>query len=334
MSISPNGKKRKNDQLPIGSEVVIEPCPEWFFTRASALCSPVSPRGSYNEFKTQESESCGKLNALDVWPSIYESFKDYKEYKLAIFLDYDGTLTPIVDLPSQAVLSPSMREVILQISKKFSTAIVTGRKFETIYEFVKLDSLYYAGSHGFDIRGPTNAKMKQVASHFRPSLQKCYENFCEKLQKIPGALVEDNEFSISVHYRQVDPALVPTIEKLVNESIINDPKLSKKLGKKVFEIRPKIDWDKGKAVRWLLQTMFPKEKKHKRKRKQKNKSSCIIPIYLGDDVSDEDAFNELKSYKSSISIHVKGKAERRTAATYVLNNTNEVELFLTKLAKL
>jgi len=285
------------------------------------------------EHKVTSDVNSNKPNALVVWPSLYAKLQGKKTRQLAIFLDYDGTLTPIVDTPSKAVLASSMRKVIEALSFKYATAIVTGRKIETICKFVNLNSLYYAGSHGFDIRGVRNAKIKQVAANYRPFLQSCYQDLCERMKAFQGTLVEDNDFSISVHYRKADPDHVPAIEKIVDEQLVKYPKLVKKYGKKVFEVRPQIDWDKGKAVKWLLNSMFQNEKK-KKKKKRKEKNKEIIPIYLGDDVSDEDAFRELQSYDHSVSIHVKGTTDLPTAATYVLNDTSEVETFLFKLTQL
>jgi len=288
---------------------------QWLPTLDSSYLPPV--KDNKEDYKT---------NALVSWSSIEAKLKQ-KDWQIAVFLDYDGTLTPIVDTPSQAVLSSSMREVVQSVSKKFPTAIVTGRKIDTICKFVKLNSLHYAGSHGFDIRGAQNTPIKQVATDFRPFLLRCYEELSKQIAEYPGSLVEDNDFSISVHFRNVNPELVPEMEKLVDKQIAQCPKLVKKFGKKVFEIRPQIDWDKGKAVKWLLQTMF-QGKKRKRKRPK------VLPIYLGDDLSDEDAFRELRSYENSISIHVKGKDDRPTAASYVLRDPSEVETFLLKLSRL
>jgi len=162
-----------------------------------------------------------------------------------------------------------MRKVVEALSIKYNTAIVTGRKIETICKFVNLNTLYYAGSHGFDIRGARNAKTKQVAANYRPFLRSAYEDLCERLKAFPGTLVEDNDFSISVHYRKADPDAVPTIEKVVDEELVKYPKLVKKYGKKVFELRPEIDWDKGKAVTWLLNSMFQTERKKKKKKKKR-----------------------------------------------------------------
>jgi len=217
-----------------------------------------------SERDKKEATRCYKANALVVWPSIYAKLKQ-KNRRIAVFLDYDGTLTPIVDTPSKAVLTSSMREVVQLVSEKFSTAIVTGRKIDTIYNFVQLNSLYYAGSHGFDIRGVQNSPMKKVAKDFRPLLLQCYKELLNQLEDYSGSLIEDNEFYISVHYRKVSPGLVPALEKLVDKQIEKcSNKLIKKNGKMVFEIRPQIDWNKGKAVKWLLQYMFEGKTKKKK----------------------------------------------------------------------
>ncbi len=70
------------------------------------------------------------------------------------FLDYDGTLSPIVDDPDRAVMSDSMRAAVKRVASRYVTAIVTGRSKEKVFEFVRLSELFYAGSHGFDISGP------------------------------------------------------------------------------------------------------------------------------------------------------------------------------------
>lgn len=75
--------------------------------------------------------------------------------QLVFFLDYDGTLTPIVENPYEAVLSDQARSVVRALASRHPTAIVSGRARVTAQEFVQLDEVYYAGSHGFDITGPT-----------------------------------------------------------------------------------------------------------------------------------------------------------------------------------
>jgi trehalose 6-phosphate phosphatase len=91
-------------------------------------------------------------------PSALEKFEQIMEAsrgkQIVMFLDYDGTLSPIVDDPDKAFMSSKMRRTVKKLAKCFPTAIVTGRCIDKVYNFVKLAELYYAGSHGMDIKGP------------------------------------------------------------------------------------------------------------------------------------------------------------------------------------
>jgi len=262
-----------------------------------------------------------KPNALVVWKDIAEMLKGQT---LAIFLDYDGTLTPIVDNPDEAQISEDMRRIVERLSKKFTVALVTGRKIETIKEFMKLDSLYYAGSHGFDIRGPGDSSVKEVAAEYEPALRKVYQKLSQQIQAFDRALVENNKYSISVHYRNCEPSLVPDIEKLVDSQIAEHPAmLVKTHGKMVFEIRPKLDWHKGRAVDYLLQTIFGEQR------------SKVFPIYLGDDRTDEDAFAVLKDSGTGLGVHIQYiEKPAPTSASYILYSTEEVKRFLQHLCAL
>jgi len=73
---------------------------------------------------------------------------------VVVFLDYDGTLTPIVSNPDEAFLSAAMRSAVQQVAQTFPTAVISGRGRDKVEAFVQLEELYYAGSHGLDIKGP------------------------------------------------------------------------------------------------------------------------------------------------------------------------------------
>ncbi|EOY16038.1 Haloacid dehalogenase-like hydrolase superfamily protein isoform 4, partial [Theobroma cacao] len=161
-----------------------------------------------------------------------------KGKQIVMFLDYDGTLSPIVEDPDQAFMPREMRAALRDVARYFPTAIVTGRCRDKVYSFVKLAGLYYAGSHGMDIKGPSKScKYKkgnqgvlfQPASEFLPMIDKVYKALVEKTKSIPGAKVENNKFCVSVHFRCVD--------------------------EKVLEIRPTIKWDKGRALEFLLEAL-------------------------------------------------------------------------------
>jgi len=260
-----------------------------------------------------------KKNILHDWETLRAKLADSK---FAIFLDYDGTLTPIVKNPSDAIMTSDTRKVIDELSRKHDTlAIVTGRSINTIMKFVGLKNLYYAGSHGYDIRGPNNTEIKTVADSYLPALKKFCEDVSKKVSVYHGSFIENNDFSVSVHYRNVSEENRKPVEEIVDKCLENYPNLCKTFGKFVFEIRPKFDWNKGKAVRWMLDNLF--------------KNDELIPVYIGDDVTDEDAFKELHSNKSALCIFVRSpEQDRPSAANYVLDSTEEVKTFLIKLSKL
>jgi len=175
-----------------------------------------------------------------------------KEKRVAFFLDYDGTLTPIVNDPAKAIISDSAREVVRKLSLRYPTAIVTGRTHAKARSFMQLDDLYYAGSHGFDIVGPGHVAKYSVADSARPALQEISRVIEDQIEGIRGAMIEDNTFSISVHYRNVNAEEHGKVEDIVIKALEDFPMLGRREGKMVHELRPEVDWHKGKAVEWLL----------------------------------------------------------------------------------
>jgi len=236
-----------------------------------------------------------------------------RQGRTAIFLDYDGTLTPIVSRPEDAVLSDAMRGVLKDLAARGTVAILSGRDLPDVKEKVGIADLVYAGSHGFDISGPEGLHItSQQGTSFLPTLDSAEKDLNKKLSDIPGAMVERKKFSIAVHYRNVEPERATDVSDMVNRVHADYPELRKSEGKKVFELQPRIDWDKGKALLWLL-------------RKLDLDHPDVVPIYIGDDVTDEDAFKALPD--RGIGIVVQDKPSP-TAAQYRLKDTEEVYRFL------
>jgi len=254
-------------------------------------------------------------------PSAIQSFEDILKKidrkELAVFLDYDGTLTPIVERPEDAILADDMREVIQELSNKCKVAIVSGRDRADVEERVGLDNLYYAGSHGFDIKGPGGfEKIHEKGKEFMPILDKVEQDLENSLQAIEGAQVERKKFSVATHYRRVAEQDVQAVIDSVDEVMNKYDSLKKGGGKKVIEIQPAVDWHKGKAVRWLLEALELDTEK-------------AMPLYIGDDLTDENAFREIK--KDGIGILV-ATEEKKTEAHYVLADTNAVRAFLKRVS--
>jgi trehalose 6-phosphate phosphatase len=234
--------------------------------------------------------------------------------QLAVFLDYDGTLTPIVSRPDQAVLMDSTQAILRALAAKIPVAILSGRELKDVRKRVAIDGIVYAGSHGFDIAGPRGLR-RQEAREFLPALDAAEKELREKLAEIAGALIERKCFSIAAHYRNVNESDFPKLERGVSEIATRHRKLRRIDGKKVYELLPNIDWDKGKAVSWLLEKLGLE-------RPNAN------PIYIGDDRTDEDAFRALEQRGVGILV---SEQPRPTAASYSLRNPTEVERFLQEL---
>jgi trehalose 6-phosphate phosphatase len=239
--------------------------------------------------------------------------------RLAVFLDYDGTLTPIVERPEDARLSDVMRAAVRRLAGQCPVAVVSGRDRADVACLVGLDALYYAGSHGFDISGPNGFRMEyEAAQQARPALVAAADTLEAALADVAGAAVERKRFAVAVHYRRVAETEVGRVRAVVDRVAVAHPELRQTGGKKVFELRPRVEWDKGRAVLWLLEVLGLAE-------------TDVTALYIGDDETDEDAFAALATRGAgSVGILVT-EAPRPTAAAYQLRDPDEVRVFLERL---
>ncbi len=261
-------------------------------------------------------DECDKtLHPSSAWHHL-DSIIPPKGKRLAVFLDYDGTLTPIVSRPAMARLSTRMHETLSRLSRVCPIAVISGRDLTDVQSRVGIDSIFYAGSHGFDITGPGKEKIQfEQGTKYLTLLDQTEKELREQLSAIEGCLVERKRFSIAVHYRQVESSLLPQIKETVADILHAHTQLRLSKGKKVYELQPNIDWDKGKAMRWLLKTL-------------ELDTPDVIPLYIGDDVTDEDAFAAIRD--GGIGILV-AETEKPTEAHYRLRDPDEVQSFLDTL---
>ena len=241
-----------------------------------------------------------------------------------LFLDYDGTLTPIARSPDKAVISGKNIELLKSLSKlpRCRVAIVSGRASKDIKNKIGLEELIYAGNHGLEINGPKIKFKSPVSPGYTRILKKIKVILKKKLSGIRGAIVEDKGLTLSVHYRLVDTKdarIVKTVfHKALAYYVLNN-KIKIRPGKKVLEIRPFLEWNKGKIVLWLLAAL----------KLSIGKEPCF-PVYIGDDATDEDAFMALKN--TGLTVFV-GNPEN-SHAKYYLKNTQEVTAFLEQILKI
>lgn len=294
-------------------------------------------------FASSDADTAGAyFNWLLKYPSALTSFDQITNYakgkRIALFLDYDGTLSPIVDNPDCAFMSDNMRAAVKKVAEYFPTAIISGRSRDKVYQFIGLTELYYAGSHGMDIIGPvrqsvsdnhpncirsTDKQGKEVnlfqpAAEFLPMINEVLKSLHECTKDIKGAKIENNKFCVSVHYRNVDEKSWDLVGQRVHDVLKDYPRLRLTHGRKVLEVRPVINWDKGKAVTFLLESLGL------------NNCDDVLPIYIGDDRTDEDAFKVLREGNKGYGILV-SSAPKESNAVFSLRDPSEVMEFLKSL---
>ncbi len=238
---------------------------------------------------------------------IFDIIEEIPRDGIFIFLDYDGTLTPIVESPDKAILSEDMHSMIIKLKEIMPVAIVTGRSLNNIMDILKMKDIIYAGNHGAEIWDGKKLVMGKQLSESKKALEKIVRELKEVLSFVQGVIVEDKGITASIHFRMVASKDICKMHNIF-WAIADGYKglFSITSGKKVFEIRPHDIWNKGDAVKWIWE----------------NFANNRIPIYLGDDLTDEDAFKVIKGKGIGISI---GKSKE---AEFYLRTQEEVKKLL------
>lgn len=252
-------------------------------------------------------------SALDKKEEIFEKLTDGRP---AVFFDYDGTLTPIVSDPARAMLSEKTKGLLQELSKHWTVVIMSGRALADVRELVALDTLIYAGSHGMEVSGPDDSFHEEPMQEFLPVLDTAERELRETIADLK-VRIERKPYAIAVHYRQASEDVVPELEKRVHRVADAYPELDKTGGKKIFELRPRSEWNKGKALLHLIKKLH-------------TNGARIIPLFIGDDNTDEDAFRSLAD--QGIGIRTGYKVER-TTAHYTLKDPCEVTAFMEELVR-
>lgn len=238
---------------------------------------------------------------------------------LALFLDYDGTIAPIVPHPGSARIGKGMEEALAACAARPDTevAIVSGRALADVRARIDIPGLCFAGNHGLEIEGPGIEPFEHPdLPHF---VQRSIE-LAKALQGIlePGAWVEEKGASLTLHYRQVDPARQAAVAERAHE-VIRSAGYQARDAILAVEARPPIGWDKGRAVLHLL-----------RARHGPAWSEHLSVVYIGDDDTDEDAFRVLLGLGITFCV---GRADRPTLASRRLPNVEAVETLLRWVAE-
>lgn len=258
---------------------------------------------------------------FDYWKDFQKKLNRVKF--VFLFFDYDGTLTPIVSKPELAILSYRTRHLLKKlINQNWSrVAVISGRSLRDVKKLVNLRGIIYAGNHGLELEGPGLKYVNKKALIFKKYQDAIYSQLVASLRAYSRIFIEHKGLTLSIHYRlEKNKNTLKKVFKVIDSttsSYVRRKNLIITHGKKVVEIKPRISWNKGKIVLWLLKYLNRKESLRN-----------VLPIYLGDDTTDEDAFRVLK--KRGIGIFV-GNPKKKSLAEFYLRNTAQVVDFVKKI---
>ena len=228
-----------------------------------------------------------------------------------LFLDFDGTLSPIAPSPDRAALPDDVRSVLHRLSQIMPVAVVSGRALGDLEQRVGIDGITYAGNHGAEVRIGSTVLRDSSGDATVRLLKGVLDHLRTALGEVPGVLIEDKELTASVHFRLAEPAMEEEILRRFRSVMRNHAHAFRTTaGKKVAEIRPLKASNKGHAVARIME-------QHGR---------GLVPLYVGDDTTDEDAFHAVRGSGISVSVGTNPHAD------YYLKDQREVLLFLQWLA--
>ncbi len=255
------------------------------------------------------------LERVPVWTDAWRA-----SGHLVLLLDFDGTLAPIVDRPEMAAMPRRTRAALdrLMAMGGVTVAVVSGRGLADVRERAAIPGIAYAGNHGMEIEGAGLHRIHPEAAAARPELEEVAAVIEPTLEGIDGAFLEDKGLTLSIHYRMA-PDHAEEVREIVLEAAGGRAGLAVTEGKMVVEVRPRVEWHKGKAVLFLLDQVRP--------------PPDAPVLYLGDDRTDEDAFRALASWSPAAEgILIADAPPAESAATAWLRDPAEVGALFEALA--
>jgi trehalose-phosphatase len=228
-----------------------------------------------------------------------------------LFCDFDGALSPVYDHPASATLSAEVRPVLadLAASGHVTVSVVSGRSAADLQSRTGVPGLIVLGNHGLEIAGPGWEYVDPAVAKHAPDIEALAAALIRALDNVPGAAIEMKGLSASVHFRHVAPELHEAVRSAIHAVLAASPHpYVLTTGRMVYDIRPRVYWNKGEAVRWIATRVGQPDS---------------IVVFVGGDPTDEDAFAVLPH-----GITVRVGAGQDTAAKYHLDGPDGVRKFL------
>ena len=256
---------------------------------------------------------------INVWPSVSRRLASAP--RVLLLFDYDGTLTPIVARPEAASLSDETRQMLSDLAgmNRFVVGVVSGRSLGDLEAMVAVPGLVYAGNHGLEMKGKGMDFVHPEAPAFEASLAESARLLERELSDVPGIMVDNKRLTLTVHFRNAPDSYAAQVDSTVmavTAPYVAAGQLKITRGKKVVEVRPNLDWGKGKAIEKIREYC----------------GDSPLPMFFGDDQTDEEGFAVVQD-SGGLAVFV-GPARESTLALHRLDTPAEVAQVLALLAQL
>ncbi|MDZ4404326.1 trehalose-phosphatase [Prosthecobacter sp.] len=217
------------------------------------------------------------------WTEQRDALREWLLASLRILIgcDFDGTLAPLASHADEVRLPASTKTILQRLVSQpgVTLAVISGRSLADVQQRLDLAGVLYAGNHGLEMSGSDGTTvLAPGAAAAGPALREVLAELSPVLAHLPGVWIEDKHLTLSVHYRQAAESCHAEVQHLVKSAVQAVAPLVVRPAKRIWEIRPAIDWDKGTALRRFME------------------QCCVTAgttAFMGDDASDLDAFREL-----------------------------------------
>lgn len=236
------------------------------------------------------------------------------------FLDFDGTLAPIVDRPGEARPLDGVVGLVEGLSTVIEVAVISGRGVEDVRQRLGANGIYYSGSHGLELMDPSGAVECLVDEALVERIDEAERALRRRFVEVEGVELERKAASIAVHYRRApdrSSEVSRVLQKLAKTLGDEEHRLGIHEGKMVLELQPQIGRDKGTALVAIWEAIDPGRNRR--------------PIYIGDDRTDEDAFEVIADHGEGAAILV-ASHPRPSHAEWRLDDPHAVKAWLKALA--
>jgi trehalose-phosphatase len=228
--------------------------------------------------------------------------------------DFDGTLAPIAENPDAVELPAETRGLLAELSEcdRMSVLILSGRSLDDLKRNVRLDGIIYGGDHGFEIEFPNGGRYLPVNNI--PSLKpdELNRHLSDRINSFSGVRVDVKKYSLTVHYRQADEKTAIALGEQLKE-VLSGTDYSASPGRKCWEIRPRVNWNKGKAYQWVF-----------------HQKTTGLRLYIGDDSTDESVFSVMNDEDWSVVIP-SAERDRKTQARFRLDSPSDIPILLERI---